>query len=613
MGDTNLRTSKLTGAKPRLSLMSSKQTGIRLSSEDQCDQDTDTPCIALEDNSVMSGLEPMERQLDQKQYPETQQSLKPEQESLVPNGRTQNDKNKTNISKEDLIRLLSMLKSELQSKEIALAAIKCEQLKRLINPVEISQSSFASTYLELQNRLKRRDQNNNGSSKDTGQSSCTVARDGQTRAAQTYDQTTKDLNDEQDDQETLNILNTLLELLDRHPLLALPRDSIYCLDYSCNEVSTKNYLNLKIHHLDNLINQHRRFRYIMNERLKRSEQRYLDLSREFELEKSTRCEKERLEYVGGGKSTLLRNIDQLKETLEKEREDKRAIVVTLLNELLDERERSVALSKNLAKYESDSSSEKTVCEREKVISMEAKVNELKMQLEKQSVVFSKERDDLQQRVIDLEAENSSLKSKLEHQEWRLNSPAKISSNSESPKELKQINNLSSTNKSGINVIQTAPVSKHPPTSASSAVITCNLVGSASKSSPVSKILPKDPNTGSGRTSAQVVSTAVSGTSPNYITKYFSNTSVGRKPSAPPILSRPQTSPSAEQISIRVQPQFKSASVLSTNQQVRNTKSSTSSGTSSSAPFVRSSSGTTIKPQVPAKPAQLIDQQRGTSS
>lgn len=302
------------------------------------------------------------------------------------------DENKMNISKADLIRLLSMLKSELQSKELALAAIKCEQLKRLINPVEINRSSLANTYMELQDRLKAKDRNNNGSS---------------------FGKTVLEPMKGDSDLENLNILNTLLELLDRHPLLALPRDSIYCLDYNCSELSTKNYLNLKIRHLDNLINQHKRYRYYMSERLRICEQRLLDVSQELETERNSKYETESINYKKGGHVALLKHVSQLKDVIEKEKNDKQALVMTLLNDLLDAKEQVETLKKELKNYKLVESGMLGESDRR-----EAKSSDLSTNKDGAEKV-EKASNDLQNKVNELEKENKALKARLEQQEWRL--------------------------------------------------------------------------------------------------------------------------------------------------------------------------------------------------
>lgn len=433
-------------AKPRLSLMSSKQSGVRLKSEDQPDQRITILSATPEDYAKIVKTNSAEKQpesyqslataasettsstihKDLKMVNSSSSNLDRESCRLNGNNAKNSEENKMNISREDLIRLLSMLKSELQSKEIALAAIKCEQLKRLINPIEISRSSLASTYIELQDRFKKIDQNNNKKQAEIEQPFSASNEEDQNMNAQSDLLRNKSLSKPEsqndDERDSLNILNTLLELLDRHPLLALPRDSIYCLDYNCNELSTKNYLNLKIQHLDNLINQHRRYRYYMNERLKRSEQHCLELMRKLELERSIKIENENMLSKTTGKAILLRHIDQLKETLLKEKKDKETIVMTLLNELLDERERADTLERKLIDKQlpDAKNSNKDMSEKEKSILLEVEMlSLLNTQLKKQSIFLSKDKTELETKVSHLETENANLKSKLEQQEKRL--------------------------------------------------------------------------------------------------------------------------------------------------------------------------------------------------
>lgn len=377
---TNLNGPKNTGPKPRLSLLSSKQS-TRLKSNDN---PLENPNLEINFQETLYGTE---RIIDQhhndttnriQNAPQTGSSngLELQANAQVDTnefgsrissssiGGSQNpDLDKMSVSKEDLIRLLSLMKSELKSKEIALASIKLEQLKRLLNPVEINRSTLAATYTNLQDRLKAKHQNvktsesNSTPSASNGTEDIVVKNQTSSSTIHTKD---KDLEqkfypikneDDDSDGESLTMLNTLLELLDKHPLLALSRDSIYCLDYNCNELSTKNYLNLKIQHLENLIDQHRRYRCFIEERLKRSEQRYMDLTFKLELERNLNIEKERSAYRNEGKALLLNHIDQIKEALEKERASKHAIVMTLLNDLLDERELNETLKHRVVDLE----------------------------------------------------------------------------------------------------------------------------------------------------------------------------------------------------------------------------------------------------------------------
>lgn len=613
MSDANFNASEHSGTKPRLSLLSSKQ-GMRLKSEDQPDQ---IGISARDDYANVVIKNPVEKE-HHAQGDLDSHSINLDEESQRLNGNSRNEENKMNITKEDLIRLLSMLKSELQSKEIALAAIKCEQLKRLINPVEISRSSLANTYIELQDRFKARDQNNNTkrSAEQSSSASIDNQRNGQTEM---LNREAKDQDYDDNNRESLNILNTLLELLDRHPLLALPRDSIYCLDYNCNELSTKNYLNLKIQHLDNLINQHRRYRYYMNEHVKRAERRFHELAGELEIERSLKYDSEKAVFKATGRTILLKHIDQLKESLEKEKKDKQTIVMTLLNELLDERERTESLARKLADQESISANsiQNTSGKEERLIRQEAELNDLRAQLKKQSVVLIKERDEFQSKIQNLEMENAGLKTKLDQQGKHILALTKSSSTSSESKDSNQTGQSPVLSKAN-NGAKQAAVGKQTSNPGTPAVVTrSSLASSATKSSPPPRTTPPISNSTNSASSRVLANNAISNSSPqaaSTASKTTAGSSANQKPSAPPVVSRILNNSNAEQASIRIQPLFKSASVQSTNQQVRNLKGAANNG-GHTAPLTRASSSSSnppvTKPQVPAKPAQLLDQQRNS--
>lgn len=674
-------------AKPRLSLMASKQSGIRLKSEDQPDQRITILSSAPEDYAKIVNANSGERQPEmphhitatttttaQKEVTNPQVANVSERESPRINGNTQNnDENKMNISKEDLIRLLTMLKSELQSKEIALAAIKCEQLKRLINPIEISRSSLANTYVALQERFKQFDQNNNNNKKVETQSPTKASNEdpqGQEKSRSKSVCNKTESQEDDSERESLNILNTLLELLDRHPLLALPRDSIYCLDYNCNELSTKNYLNLKIQHLDNLINQHRRFRYYMNERLKRSEQRCQELSRELELERSLKFENEKMLYKTSGKATLLKHIDQLKETLEKEKQDKETIVMTLLNELLDERERVESLQRKLAinaKSDSRKATRENMSEKEVLMEVEL-LETYNTALKKQTAFYSEDNTILQTRVsvlkaenanlkadlaglkaenaslkaddanlkmddasskaydVSLKAENASLKAKLEQLEKRLALLSRSSVHNEAKDSSSSGTNSSPSKTNVVLNKQNTPLNKQASSTNAPAVVTRNSISStaATKTPPVPKASPSNSSSGAqntqqGKNLAQNSNTSTNGgnnqASSNMSRPGVNNSSSSnnQRTTAPPIVSRSVSGCSTEHAPVKIQPLFKSASVLSTNQQVRNLSKQNSVSANSSSRYSTNTNQPVTKPQVPAKPAQLLDQQRNSLS
>lgn len=317
------------------------------------------------------------------------------------------NESKMNVSKEELMFLLSVLKSELQSKEVALAAIKYEQLKRLMNPVEISRSSLASAYIQLQDRLKAQSKSDN---KNKTNNKLPVGKESlkldEEPSESSLNQDPGGSENEKSNQESLNILNALLELLDRHPLLALPRDSIYCLDYNCNELSTKNYLNLKIQHLDNLINQHRHYRYLMNERLRKSEQRCMNLALELENERNSKSDPVTGIMKRGERDVLLRQIERLSSELDKERTNKQLVVMTLVTDLKEARGRYQSLAKENFQTNND----------EKLLNLQTELEKRTLQLAVKEDEFSREKRDLLKKIHWLEFENSMLKEQLEGQD-----------------------------------------------------------------------------------------------------------------------------------------------------------------------------------------------------
>lgn len=400
----------VSSTKPRLSLLSSRQSGIRLkSSEELPDKPSSLNLNDVIRRAEMTTSEAIDtpekiaanlmerltlRETDTSTYKGEEHETDPQNVDRIKrlpfreqdNGQGSdfatihqqilNFGKQSSFAIDDLFRILALLKSDLQTKEIALNSFKTEQLKRLINPIEIKKSTLADAYMKLQDRIKAKEKGKKSNvqtntitsasddiNEKTDQANCNTSSNISNQSDTSNTQTTDEcaeastarpfecINNDANEEETLNIMIALLELLDRHPLLALPRDAMYCLDYACNDVSTKNYLNLKIQGLESLIDLHRRFRYYLGERLKRSEQRYIDLTLKLEQERNQKIESERSSYGSGGRVVLLKHIDQLKEELEREKSSKHAIVMTLLNELTEERNRNATLESKVIDLE----------------------------------------------------------------------------------------------------------------------------------------------------------------------------------------------------------------------------------------------------------------------
>jgi len=387
------------GNKARLSLLFSRQSGMRIKSSDDlsekpridlvnlvkgdnsiCDPNTplDAETLTSLENLVLREAESQPSGAEAADVRDTnhhqeipsdkdEQSTQDQEFSRL-HQQLMNFGKQSGYAIEDLFRILTLLKSDIQTKEIALNSFKSEQLKRLINPIEIKKSALANAYIELQDRINAKEKSKRSNISKSKQRSSSASNETETgvksNPAEELDKSERQClrinhsksvaagdNVDEDDDESISLMIALLELLDRHPLLALPRDAMYCLDYACNDISTKNYLNLKIQGLENLIDQHRRFRYYVCERLKRSEQRFMDLTLKLELERNIKMENERSIYKSGERTVLLNHINRLKESLEQEKASKQAIVITLLNELLDEREKNASLEDKVSKLE----------------------------------------------------------------------------------------------------------------------------------------------------------------------------------------------------------------------------------------------------------------------
>ncbi|KAG9510386.1 Transforming growth factor-beta-induced protein ig-h3, partial [Fragariocoptes setiger] len=374
--------------------------------------------------------------------------------------------NRKNLARNDLLRLLSIFEGELQSREITIAVLKSEQLKRLVNPIHIN-SGMAKRYRQLLHSLNTKrihsgrnnknilKNNNDGVTKNNNNCSiiCGNQNDSSNDAkmkdvpqgcekpsSSTQNQPTIDRSTNPElrlvcqsgvgpsgpsatiENDEFLLLNETLELLERNPLLALSQDAMYMLDFDCDEMATRNYLNLKIQHLEHIIGQHRRYRHYMNERLQLAERKCLELSLELERERQSRRQQEHNRYVLNERSSLLAQCEHYKKCIEDEREKKQNIIFTLLNDLLDEREKREELERQLCEQKTKMTEimENTNVmvadlkeESERSLIMESELSNMATQLHKQSESFDKERNDLKLKLDTLQAKNADLTAHIE--------------------------------------------------------------------------------------------------------------------------------------------------------------------------------------------------------
>lgn len=275
------------------------------------------------------------------------------------------------LSKSDLLKLVSMLEGELQAREIVIAVMKSEQIKLLLNPSKSSSpmiSGFRST--------KQIDR-------------C------QTKSTEfSADQTVKYATD---------------------PLVALSRDSFAVYEPSLDYQTSLALNNIKIFQLENLINEQIKYRQKINERLKFLETRQEDLLKELDLE----CSKNKLNEVNDHNLdkvlALEEKISSLTQTLTETKENEKKMIMMLLDErkhlilkLIEEKHHSEELIVDL------NSEKGKIAEMVEGLEDESKRSlRMEAELEKYISDFEKERNDFKSKLQQTELKNSELLTEME--------------------------------------------------------------------------------------------------------------------------------------------------------------------------------------------------------
>lgn len=262
-----------------------------------------------------------------------------------------------------------MLEGELQAREIVIAVSKSEQIKKLLNPLKwpVTSSGFRST------------NNINASSS----SSIDL----------TPDQTIKYTAD---------------------PISALSRDSFAVYEPSFDHSTTLSLYNLKMFHLENLINNQNRLKSKLIEQLKTVETQYEQALNELEEErlKNKQLEAEFQEY---DRVKLEEEIKTLTKTMEENKNREKQIVLNLLTErkhliikLIEEKQQNEELNQTL------SSEKGKVADMVEGLEDESKRSlQMEAELEKFVTDFEKERINLNAQLQLSESKNNELLSENE--------------------------------------------------------------------------------------------------------------------------------------------------------------------------------------------------------
>lgn len=264
-----------------------------------------------------------------------------------------------------------MLEGELQAREVSIAVLKSEQIKRLLNPPKLP--SAKSGFKAAKNL-----------------DSCVPSSKMQ------------ELHSEQ----------TIKYSAD--PLSALSRDSFAVYEPSFDYSTTLALFNLKIYHLEHFINNQKLTRNTLCEQLKAAEERYDKILNALEDER-LKSEKLKSKFQDSDRIKLVEEIKTLTLSIEESKSREKQIILSLLNErkhlivkLIDERHQNEELRQVLT------SEKGKIAEMVEGLEDESKRSlQMEAELEKYLNDFEKERNNFKVQIQVSELKNAELQKELD--------------------------------------------------------------------------------------------------------------------------------------------------------------------------------------------------------
>ncbi|RWS10582.1 hypothetical protein B4U79_05350 [Dinothrombium tinctorium] len=307
------------------------------------------------------------------------------------------------LNRSELLKFLSVLEGELQAREVVIAVLKSELVKRLLYPSQRrrndqrlcdSQHSAPTTGTAtmIPNKASKR---------------CAAAAQLTCQQQQQSQQQHAD-NDKRDDNSS-------------DPYSALMRDACAAFDPTFDELSTKSVFNTQLKQLDLLVEKHKKAIHLLKCKINEMNEKYNVVFEELQVERQKNIDFERdkvlrnLENLKTDKAKLEKEIETIKAQMDAEREREKKMIICLLAErkqliirLIEEKQKHSEL---IQMYNKD---KKKISEMVEDLEEESKRSlQMELDLEKLTNEYEAQKETLKEKLLASEARNVSLSAEVE--------------------------------------------------------------------------------------------------------------------------------------------------------------------------------------------------------